>query len=161
MKLDVIEVVVKPKSGKNTRLQNYKKKKDGRPDMQPTEDPKITKSKGDRLRVSATKKVGKNDIGNGFIDGADDRSYLYVTDDPTNGKAAKHFVKRADVEILRFGEMYTVKQDDNLTKIAKKVYSSGKDKYVDLIYNANKHVIGKDKDKIYKGQMLLIPYKVS
>lgn len=67
-------------------------------------------------------------------------------------------MKQADREYIRFGEIYTVKKGDNLTKITKKKYKSGNKDNVNMIYQANKHVIGKDKNLIKPGQMLLIPY---
>lgn len=67
-------------------------------------------------------------------------------------------MKQADLEYMRFGEVYTVQEGDNLTKIAKHKYKSDSQGNVDMIYQANKHVIGKDKDLIKPGQMLLIPY---
>ena len=156
------EVVVKPKKGKNTRLQNYKKLVKGQPDMKPSE-PRVTKTKGDILRISPTKKVGKYSV-NGDILGADGRFYYYVTKHSENGKAAKLYVKASDVEIFRFGELYTVKKGDSLSKIAKKEYGPklvkvyGSGRLVQTIYEVNKQVIGKNKNLIYPGQKLLIPF---
>ena len=67
-------------------------------------------------------------------------------------------MKQADLEYMRFGEAYTVQEGDNLTKIAKQKYKSDSQGNVNMVYQANKHVIGKDKDLIKPGQMLLIPY---
>ena len=152
----IFVVEVKPKSGKRTRLQNYKKKVKGKPDMKPTKNPKVTKNKGDRLRIIVKDIYADN----GDIVGADGRSYNYVIDDPVNGNAAKLYVKMRDVEYTGlWGEIYTVKKGDNLTKIAKDVpgYGFSNKSFVDLIYEANKKVIGKDKNLIKPGQKLWIP----
>jgi len=152
-------VEVKPKSGNKTRLQYANKKKNGLPNIKPTEKPnKVVMTKGDKLRVSDSNKAGKNWSGPGPIKGADKRSYFYITDDIYNGKAAKHFVKEADVVTIGYGEVYTVKSGDNLTKIAKDFSFSGGNKGVNIIYNANKDIIGKNKNLIYPGQKLFIPY---
>jgi nucleoid-associated protein YgaU len=150
-------VEVKPKSGNNTRLQYANKKKNGLPNIIPTEKPnKVVLTKGDKLRVSDSNKTGKNWSGHGPIKGADGRSYFYITDDVFNGKAAKYFVKETDVVTIGYGEVYTVKSGDNLTKIAKEFSFSNKD--VDIIYKANKDIIGKNKNLIYPDQMLFIPF---
>ena len=155
----VLQVVVKPETGNNTRLQYYNEKKDGRPDMQPTENPKITRAKKEKLRVSGSKKISKADKGDGIIFGAKkNRKYYYVTNDPYNKDAAKKYVKEGEVEFLYWGEIYTVKSGDNLTKIAEKYFTSDIKFHVDRIYEANLDVIGKDKDLIHPNQTLLIPY---
>jgi hypothetical protein len=153
----VYMVRVKPKTGKNTRLQSYKKMVKGRPDMQPYK-PKVTRTKGQELRVSGSSQVGKDDLGDGTIYGANGRLYYYVTNDPVNGNAKKRYVKESDVRVVGFGEVYTVKKKDNLTKIAKKIYFSADKRSVNAIYNANKDVIGKNKNRIKPGQKLFVPY---
>jgi LysM repeat protein len=155
--LNTVHIVeVNPDSGKKTRLQNYKKMANGNPDIKPSE-PKITRKIGDQLRVSGTRKIGAKDTGDGLVHGEDGRSFYYVIEDPINGDAAKLFVKQSDVWIVRSGDIYTVKDGDNLGKIAKKYYPSD-NQGVNRIYDANKDVIGKDPDLIYAGQKLLIPY---
>ena len=150
-------VEVKPKSGKETRLQYADNKKNGLPNIKPTQKPnKVDMTKGDKLRVSDSNQAGKNWSGHGPIIGADKRSFFYITDDIYNGKAAKYFVKEEDVVTIGYGEVYTVKSGDNLTKIAKE-FSFSEDG-VNIIYDANKDIIGKNKDLIYPGQMLFIPY---
>lgn len=52
-------------------------------------------------------------------------------------------------------KVYTVKPGDSLYKIAKQVYGNGS-KY-NLIYEANKNVIGKNPNLIYPGQKFVIP----
>jgi nucleoid-associated protein YgaU len=150
------EYVVKPDDGKRTRLQNFKEMIKGQPDMKPSE-PKVTKTEGDTLRTSATHQVGKKDDW-GQIIGANGRIYHYVTDDPANGDAAKLYVKDSDVELVRSGSAYTVMDKDSLSKIAKKVYGSASNPDVEAIYQANKRIIGKNKDIIFPGQILIIPY---
>lgn len=153
----VLVVEVKPKSGNNTRLQYVNKKKNGRPNIKPTQKPnKVVLNKGAKLRVYDSNKKGKNWSGHGPIKGADGRSFYYITDEIYNGKAAKYFVKEADIVPIGFGEVYTVKSGDNLTKIAKDFSFSTKD--VDIIYKANRDIIGKNKNLIYPGQKLFIPY---
>ena len=150
-------VEVKPKSGKNTRLQYANNKKNGLPNIKPTEKPKkVVMTKGDKLRVSDSNKAGKNWSEPGPIKGADGRMFFHITDDLYNGKAAKYFVKDADVVTIGYGEVHTVKSGDNLTKIAKEYSFS--DGGVNIIYNANKDIIGKNKNLIYPGQKLFIPY---
>ena len=152
-------VEVKPKSGKTTRLQYANKKKNGRPNITPTQKPnKVDMTKGDKLRVSDSYNGGKNSSGHGPVEGADGRFFYYVTDDLYNGKAAKYFVKEADVLTIGYGEVHTVKSGDNLTKIAEEYYFSGDKKSVNAIYKANKDLIGNNKDLIYPGQKLFIPY---
>jgi nucleoid-associated protein YgaU len=153
----VLVVEVNPKSGKRTRLQYANKKKNGLPNIKPTEKPnKVVMTKGDKLRVYDSNKAGKNWSGHGPIKGADERSYYYITDELYNGKAAKYYVKQADISPIGYGEVYTVKSGDNLTKIAKEF--SFTNKGVNIIYNANKDIIGKNKNLIYPGQKLFIPY---
>jgi nucleoid-associated protein YgaU len=150
-------VEVKPKSGNETRLQYADNKKNGLPNIKPTQKPnKVDMTKGDKLRVSDSNQAGKNWSGHGPIIGADNRSFFYITDDIYNGKAAKYFVKEEDVVTIGYGEVYTVKSGDNLTKIAKE-FSFSEDG-VNIIYDANKDIIGKNKDLIYPDQMLFIPY---
>ena len=50
---------------------------------------------------------------------------------------------------------YTVKASDNLWKIASRFYADGRQ--WEIIYNANKDVIGPDPDLIQPGQVLAIP----
>lgn len=50
---------------------------------------------------------------------------------------------------------YVVKKDDSLSKIALKIY--GKAEYWRKIYDKNKSVIGKNPNKIYAGQKLVMP----
>jgi len=52
-------------------------------------------------------------------------------------------------------KVYTVKPGDSLYKIAKQIYGNGS-KY-NLIYEANKNVIGKNPNLIYPGQKFVIP----
>jgi nucleoid-associated protein YgaU len=150
------EIEVTPDSGERTRLQSYKKKVKGKPDLYPAE-PKVTCTRGDRLRVSGTLKVGVEDTGDGLILGADGRWFYYVIEDPSNADAAKLFVKQADVRIIRTGMVYTVKKGDTLGKITKKHFSNHK-QAVDTLYEINKAVIGANPDLIYPGQKLFIPY---
>ncbi len=58
------------------------------------------------------------------------------------------------VEIDKSNEFYTVKKGDYLSKIAQEVYGNG-NKYP-VIFEANKPML-KDPDKIYPGQVLVIP----
>ena len=159
-KFNPVKVVeVQPKSGNNTRLQYSDKKKNGLPNIIPTEVPnKVVMTKGDKLRVSDSNKADKNWSEHGPIMGADGRSFFYITDDIYNGKAAKLFVKEADVVTIGYGEVYTVKSGDNLTEIAKEFSFSGDNEDVNTIYNANKDIIGKNKNLINPGQKLFIPY---
>ncbi len=53
------------------------------------------------------------------------------------------------------GRTYTVKRGDNLSKIAKAFYGSAT--LWPRIYEANKAVIGKDSNRIYPGQIFVIP----
>ena len=43
-------VKVKPKTGKNTRLQYFNEMVEGKPLMQPTKNPNVTKSKNEMLK---------------------------------------------------------------------------------------------------------------
>jgi len=153
------DVKVKPKKGKKTRLQYFKKVVEGKPLMLPSKKPKVTKKRGEKLRVSATHKIGEEAYF-GEILGYDGRSFYYVMDDPANRDAAGFYVKTEDVEVVRIGGIYTVKKGDSLAKITKKMYSSKKQKLVDQIYKTNKDVIGKNKKLIKPGQKLFIPYKL-
>lgn len=150
------EIEIMPDSGENTRLQSYKKKVKGKPDLHPAE-PKVTRTRGDRLRVSGTLKLGAEDTGDGLVHGVDGRWFYYVIEDPINAEAAKLFVKEADVRIVRTGQIYTVKKGDTLGEITKKNFSNLKNA-VDTIYEINKAVIGSNPDLIYPGQKLFIPY---
>ena len=152
----IYEIEVTPDSGENTRLQSYKKKVRGKPDLHPAE-PKVTRTRGDRLRVSGTLKIGAEDTGDGLVHGADGRSFYFVIDDPINNDAARLFVKEADVQIVRMGQVYTVKKGDTLGEITKKNFSNLKNA-VDTVYEINKAVIGANPDLIYSGQKLFIPY---
>jgi LysM repeat protein len=154
------EVKVKPRKGKKkTRLAYFKKVVEGKPLMLPSKKPKVTKSKGEILRVSASHKIGGESYF-GEILGYDGSSYYYVMDDSTNGEAAGFYIKTDDVETVKIGGIYTVQKGDSLAKISKKVYSSKKQNYKDQIYKANKDVIGKKGKRIKPGQKLFIPYKV-
>jgi nucleoid-associated protein YgaU len=150
------EFVVKPKKGTKTRVFNYVEITADGPDMQPTE---VTKKKGDLLRISTSHKLGM-DIANN-IRGADERLYRSITDDPANGEAVNLYVKTSDIEIVRSGAAYTVLNQDNLTKIAEKIYGSANNGEVEAIYQANKRIIGNDKNLIHPGQKLLIPYPLA
>lgn len=152
-------VKVKPKKGKKTRLGYFKKVVDRKPLLLPSKKPKVTKSKGDTLRVSASHKIG-NESYFGEILCYDGRSYYYVMDDVINGDAAGFYVKTDDVETVKIGGIYTVQKGDSLAKISKKVYSSKKQKYIDQISKANRDVIGKKGKRIKPGQKLFIPYKL-
>ncbi|MGG3842671.1 LysM peptidoglycan-binding domain-containing protein, partial [Anoxybacillus kestanbolensis] len=50
---------------------------------------------------------------------------------------------------------YTVRPGDTLWSISMKFYKTGSK--VDAIHQANKKVIGKDPNKIYPGQKLVLP----
>jgi nucleoid-associated protein YgaU len=152
----VHEIEVRPDSGNHTRLQRYQQIVKGMPDFKPSE-PKVTKNKGDKLRVSSTHKVSKSDLGDGVVHGADGRSFYFVTDDPINGEAAKLFIKQSDAQVLKTGVVYTVIPGDSLVKIAEGQHFGKKLNGVDIIYEANKDVIGVDKDLIQPGQKLFIP----
>jgi len=52
---------------------------------------------------------------------------------------------------------YTVKPGDDLSKIAKEVYGDGSNTNGDKIYEANKAVIGDNKNMLKVGQVLNIP----
>lgn len=52
---------------------------------------------------------------------------------------------------------YTVVRGDNLWKISQKYYGSKKGHLYNLIYNANKKVIGSNPNLIFPGQKLIIP----
>ncbi len=52
---------------------------------------------------------------------------------------------------------YTVLPGDYLSKIAEKVYGDGSDANANKIYEANKAVIGSDKNLLQPGQVLNIP----
>lgn len=54
-------------------------------------------------------------------------------------------------------ETYTVKEGDNLSKIAFEVYKDGSDANGQKIYHANKAVIGDCPTKLRPGQVLHIP----
>jgi LysM repeat protein len=149
-------VKVKPDSGKNTRLQSFDGKLNGLPKIQPTK-PKVKRSSGSNLRVSGTHKLSESDSGDGVVKGADGRFFYQVTDDAYNGDAAKLYVKVSDVEIIRIGEVYTVKPKDSLVKISKKFYGD-EINLVDDIYKANKDVIGDNPDIIHPGQTLFLHY---
>ncbi len=154
------EVKVKPRKAKNkTRLVYFKKVVEGKPFMLPSKKPKVTKSKGEKLRVSATHKIGDESYF-GEILCYDGKSYYYVMDDPINGDAAGFYIKTADVETIKIGGIYTVQKGDSLVKISEKVYSSKKQKYIDQISKANRDVIGKKGKRIKPGQKLFIPYKL-
>lgn len=152
-------VKVKPKKRKKTRLAYFKKVVEGKPLMKPSKNPKITRSKGDTLRVSASHKIGDESYF-GEILCSDGRSYYYVIDDAINGEAAGFYVKTDDVETVKIGGIYTVQNGDSLARISKKVYSSKKQKYIDQISKANRDVIGKKGKRIKPGQKLFIPYKL-
>lgn len=160
-------VKVKPKTGKNTRLQYFNEMVEGKPLMQPTKNPNVTKSKNEMLRVSFTHKFGDDDdypgIPTGVIRGYDDRFFYYVMDDPANGKAAKLYVKYEDLDYPpKFGALYTVrKKKESLAEIAEKVYGPyNKKRAVDDIYEANKDVIGKKNESVKQGKKLFIPYNL-
>ena len=154
------EVKVKPKKGKKkTRIAYLKKVIESKPLMLPSKKPKVTKSKGEKLRVSATHKIGDESYF-GEILGYNGKSYYHVMDDPFNGEAAGFYIKTADVETIKIGGIYTVQKGDSLAKISKKVYSSNKQKYIDQISKANRDVIGKKGQRIKPGQKLFIPYKL-
>jgi peptidoglycan/xylan/chitin deacetylase (PgdA/CDA1 family) len=55
------------------------------------------------------------------------------------------------------GRTYTVQHDDDLSKIAKKVYGDGSEQFWRIIYEANKGLIGDDPSKIQEGWELVIP----
>jgi nucleoid-associated protein YgaU len=71
------------------------------------------------------------------------------------------YVKTSDIEIVRSGAAYTVLNQDNLTKIAEKIYGSATNHEVEAIYQANKRIIGNDKNLIHPGQKLFVPYPVT
>ena len=52
---------------------------------------------------------------------------------------------------------YTVQLGDDLSKIALKFYKDGSDANGNKIYQANKNVIGPDKNVLVPGQVLNIP----
>lgn len=52
---------------------------------------------------------------------------------------------------------YTVQPGDNLSKIALMFYKDGSDANGDKIYQANKALIGPDKNLLQPGQVLKIP----
>jgi hypothetical protein len=158
-------VKVKPKTGKNTRLQYFDEVVDGKPLMQPTKNPKATKSKGAKLFVDLTDEFIDYDDYEAWqtsaIRGYDGRLYYYVMDDTANGKAAKLYVKYQDVEGFfppQGGVLYTVrKKKESLAEIAEKVFRSNNKRWVNHIYEANKDVIGKKNESIKRGTKLFIP----
>ncbi len=62
---------------------------------------------------------------------------------------------RTNTKVAIKQKIYTVQSGDSLFKISRKFYGSGS-KWKD-IYNANKKIIGKNPNRIYPGQKLIIP----
>jgi Dyp-type peroxidase family len=59
------------------------------------------------------------------------------------------------IQVPRPSRTYVVRQGDDLSKIAERVYGDGS--YFTLIYDANKNVIGPNRDVLIPGQILYIP----
>jgi Dyp-type peroxidase family len=59
------------------------------------------------------------------------------------------------IQVPRPSRTYVVRQGDDLSKIAERVYGDGS--YFTLIYDANKNVIGPNRDVLILGQILYIP----
>lgn len=71
------------------------------------------------------------------------------------GTAVKGISTSRSTDSKTIGTSYTVKKGDSLWTIAKRVYGNGAD--LEKIYQANKNVIGKNKDLILPGQKLVLP----
>lgn len=98
-------VEIARKAGKRSVLRSFSEKnRRGRPIMEPhggrrTGD-RVTRSAGDRLRVSATHRISDRDLGDGRIRGADGHYYYYVTGSPENGNAAGLYLRKAHTRRL-------------------------------------------------------------
>lgn len=95
----MVKVKVKPRDGKNTRLQSFKDRNNNKLPIMEPHVPKVKRANGSQLRVSRNHTESDRDKGDGVIHAAGGGSRLFykVTDDPANGKAAGLYIKKVDV----------------------------------------------------------------
>ena len=121
--------------------------KNGRPILAP--DKKHAYSKGARFEVSANEKLSADDKGDGVIHADDDRTFYKL-------RADDGFIRVNEIAKVFLKDVYTVKDGDSLSEIAKHYYKNGDAAHYMAIFNANTNILKKPGD-ITAEQKLIIP----